>query len=118
MKKSADIISPKRAKMRDKLPTTIKNRSSVDYYEYRDTFNKFTCKTLSKPILIALQERKMSLASLCRHLQEDGYNYNYASLCNAFNGKNKFISNFNYFAFLYYYLDLPFPSLEYLNSFD
>jgi hypothetical protein len=92
--------------------------SSLYYYEYRDKFAREASIILSKPILNALQARKQSLASFAKELNQNGYKYSYTSLANAVRGNNKYVKNFNYFALLYYYLNLPFPSLQYLSSFD
>jgi hypothetical protein len=118
LKKTNDIFTPEGAKTRDK-PTTELNKFDVpSYYSYSSPFNEHLCKTLAKPILNALAERKQNLKGFTKELNKSGHNFSYSSLTNTLRGKNPYVKNFSYFAILYYHLDLPFPSLEYLNSFD
>lgn len=118
MEKTADILSLGKAKMRDKPTIELKQFIVPDYYSYSAPFNEHLCKTLAKPILSALAERKKNLKEFTNELNKSGHNFSYSSLTNTLRGKNPYVKNFSYFAILYYHLNLPFPSLEYLNSFD
>jgi len=68
-----------------------------------------------------LREEKHLKNQISKHSLREwmlGLNYNYAGFCNAVRGNNPYIKSFSYFSRIYEYLGLPFPSLEYLNSFD
>ena len=56
--------------------------------------------------------------SFINELNNAGFKYNYSGFTAAVRGKNPYIKNFTYFSKIYQYLGLPFPSLDYLNSFD
>jgi hypothetical protein len=101
-----------------KSPQNNSNTPNLAYYEYRDKFNAVLCIILARPILTHLKENKVSVMSFIKELNELGLNYNYAGFCNAVRGNNPYIKSFSYFSRIYEYLELPFPSLEYLNSFD
>lgn len=118
LKKSADIFVPEGTKMRDKLPLLKKTNVSESNYTYCNGFTSQLSITLFKPILKAIEERNQSKLSFIKEINSNGLNYSYSGFVSTAKGKNPFIKNFGYFIKLYEYLNLPFPSLEYLNSFD
>ena len=87
------------------------------YYQYRDEFSAILCIILAKPILAELKNRNQSLMSFVRELNDNGYGYNYTGFANAVKGKNPYVKSFSYFSKMYQYLSLPYPTMDYLNSF-
>ncbi len=118
MEKTNDILTPEGAKTRDKLPLFKNTNVSESNYIYCNGFTSQLSITLFKPILKAIEERKQSKSSFIKEINSNGLNYSYSGFVSTSKGKNPFIKNFGYFIKLYEYLNLPFPSLEYLNSFD
>jgi hypothetical protein len=118
LKKTDDILTPEGAKTRGNNLVTPLKIPRCEYYQYKDTFNASLCIILAKPILNELKSRKLSINKFIEQLNNDGFKYYYSGFTSAVRGKNPFIQNFTYFSKLYNYLNLPFPSLEYLNSFD
>lgn len=86
-------------------------------YSYKEKYNEAICILLSKPILEELKRRNIKRAEFIRRLNADGLNYTYRGLVQVIKGRNPYVTNFSYFSRLYEYLELPFPSIDYLSSF-
>lgn len=87
-------------------------------YTYCSEFTAQLSIILFKPILAELKQRKQSKRAFIDEINLNGLKYTYAGFNNTARGKNPFVKNLGYFIKLYEYLDLPYPSLEYLSSFD
>jgi hypothetical protein len=114
----SEKIANKSVKKGDKLPSAKSSHPWPRNYVFMQRFSSEVCKILSKPILNALKERKQTKQAFINEINLKGFNYSYSGFINVLKGENIYINNFGYFSRLYEYLDLPFPSLEYLNSFD
>jgi len=107
-----------KAKNSYNTPETFILKSPEIDYTYCDEFTSQLSLMLFKPILAALKERKQSKQSFVKEINLKGLKYTYAGFNNTARGKNPFVKNLGYFIKLYEYLQLPFPSIEYLSSFD
>ena len=94
------------------LPHTNNN------YIYANGFTSQLSIMLCKPILSAIRERYPSKQAFIREINSKGLKYTYSGFNSTAQGRNPFIKNIGYFIKLYEYLQLPFPSIEYLSSFD
>jgi hypothetical protein len=101
-----------------KAPNIEKVNPKRPHYAYLDAYNKHLCLMIGKPIINELSKRKQSKMGFINELNKAGLNYTYMGFNMALKGLNNYAVNFNYFGKIYEYLELPFPSLEYLNSFD
>jgi len=97
-------------------PSILKNIKN-EKYAYIDNWSSQLSIVLGKPIKAECKRRGISLMQLHRELIANGYKYNYTSLVNALRGVNPYVINFNYFSRIYEYLSLPYPTMDYLNSF-
>ena len=101
-----------------KAPNINSKKVDKSNYVYHDIFIEHISIMLFKPILSALKERKQSKQSFINEMNESGLKYTYYGFIQSARGKNKYCRNYNYISRIYEYLELPFPSLEYLNKFD
>lgn len=96
----------------------INSVNSPDFdYTYTNEFIGQLCIVLFRPILAELKNRNQSKLSFIRELNANGLNYTYEGFRSAEKGRNPFIKNIAYFSKLYEHLQLPFPTIDYLNSF-
>ena len=71
-------------------------------------------RILIAPIKVALFDRKMTINALVLLLKTNGIKLNYEGLKTAMRGTNPYIKSIDYYSKIYFCLNLPEPSAEYL----
>ena len=85
--------------------------------EYIYPYTKFNISfgnILAAPIKVTLFDRKMTVKALFMALEKNGIKLNYEGLRSALKGRNPYVISIDYYSKIYFCLNLPEPSAEYL----